>query len=108
MKTTITMLILMLWIPCIAAPKLSPSLRDDLMAQPGIVDAQFLFIAPPFKSCHASTIEETKDYLVSAYFAGDDEGEKNVGIWISRKRKGTDKWVCFAFLGEWANGWMSV
>ena len=92
MKTTITTLILLLSIPCIAATKLSPSLRDDLMAQPGIVDAQFLFIDAPFRSSHASTIEETKDYLICAYFAGDDEGEKNVGIWISRKRKGTEKW----------------
>ncbi|MHC4475673.1 MAG: sialidase family protein [Planctomycetota bacterium] len=71
----------------------TPSLRADLMAQPGIVDARFLFTDPPFKSCHASTIAETKDYLVSAYFAGTGEGNKDVCIWLSRKRKGTKTWL---------------
>jgi predicted neuraminidase len=82
----------MLITSCGWAIEQEPSLRADLMAQPGIVKAQFLFVEPPFKSCHASTIAETKDYLVAAYFAGTGEGDKNVGIWLSRKKKGSNKW----------------
>ncbi|MHC4700158.1 MAG: hypothetical protein ACYTFQ_06255, partial [Planctomycetota bacterium] len=43
------------------------SLRSDLMAQPGVVEAQFLYEEAPFPSCHASTIEETADYFVAAF-----------------------------------------
>jgi len=68
------------------------SLRADLMKQPGIVEAQFLFMDPPFEGCHASTIEQTQDYLVSAFFAGTGEGNKDVGISLCRKRKGTNEW----------------
>lgn len=40
---------------------------------------------PPTPGCHASTIVETRDgRLVSAWFAGADEGEDDVGIWVSR------------------------
>jgi predicted neuraminidase len=63
------------------------------MEQPGIVEAQFLFEKAPFRSCHASTIEETQDNFVSAYFAGTDEGNKDVGIWISIKPKGSSTWL---------------
>jgi len=68
------------------------SLRADLMKQPGIVQAQFLFMDPPFDGCHASTIEQTPDYFVSAFFAGSGEGNKDVGISLCRKKKGTHKW----------------
>ncbi|MHC4659235.1 MAG: sialidase family protein [Planctomycetota bacterium] len=77
------------------------SLRADLMKQPGIVKAYFLFEKAPFESCHASTIEETKDYVVSAFFAGTGEGNRDVGIWLCRRKKGTDKWSAPA---EVANG----
>ncbi|MHC4060995.1 MAG: sialidase family protein [Planctomycetota bacterium] len=69
------------------------SLRADLMGQPGIAKAYFLFEKAPFESCHASTIEETENYLVSAYFAGTGEGNRDVCIWVSRKKKGTDTWL---------------
>jgi alpha-L-rhamnosidase len=75
-----------------AGPLPRASLRADLMGQPGIAKAYFLFEKAPFDSCHASTIEETKNYLVSAFFAGTGEGNKDVGIWVCRKKKGTDKW----------------
>ena len=68
------------------------SLRSDLMAQPGVVEAQFLYEQASFPSCHASTIEETKDYLVVAFFGGTDEGNKDVGIWVCTKRKGAANW----------------
>jgi len=76
---------------CTVAQLPEPSLRADLMAQPGIVKAYFLFPEAPFESCHASTIAETKDYFVSAFFGGTGEGNKDVGIWLCRIKKGTDK-----------------
>jgi len=69
-----------------------PSLRSDLMNQPGIVRANFLFADPPFESCHASTIVETKDYFISAFFAGTGEGNNDVGIWLCRRKKGSWCW----------------
>jgi len=68
------------------------SLIPRLMKQPGIVQAQFLFEKASFRSCHASTIVETRDNFISAYFAGTDEGNKDVGIWISVKQKDSSAW----------------
>ncbi len=68
------------------------TLRGDLMKQPGIVLAEFLYEEAPFRSCHASTIVETKDNLVAAFFGGTGEGNKDVGIWVCIKKKGTHGW----------------
>ncbi|HLR38687.1 MAG TPA: sialidase family protein [Chitinophagaceae bacterium] len=56
--------------------------------QKGIVKDEFVFTKAPFKSCHASTIEESSEGLVAAWFAGDKEGASNVDIWVSRKENG--------------------
>ncbi len=53
----------------------------------GIVEDEFIFKEAPFQSCHASTIAETPNGLVAAWFGGDEEGATNVDIWISRKSK---------------------
>lgn len=52
---------------------------------------EFLFDdARPFKSCHASTLLElSSGDTLSAYFAGTREGATDVGIWSSRRAKGT-------------------
>ncbi len=43
----------------------------------------------PTPGCHASTIEQTADgQIVAAWFAGKDEGEDDVGIWVSRLENG--------------------
>ena len=42
-------------------------------------------------SCHASTIASTGEGLVAAWFAGSQEGDKDVGIWVSRNING--KWT---------------
>lgn len=41
--------------------------------------------ARPTLQCHASTIAETKNGLVAAWFGGDHEKHPNVGVWLSRK-----------------------
>jgi alpha-L-rhamnosidase len=66
------------------------------MSQPGIVKAEFIFQRDrvSFESCHASTIAETQEYLVCAFFGGKAEGEPDVGIWLSRSNK---------MQGDWSN-----
>ena len=67
--------------------------------QQALVTSQFIYEQAPFPSCHASTIAETKDGLVAAWFGGSDEGNRDVGIWVSRHVGG--KWSDVA---EVANG----
>lgn len=55
-----------------------------LAAQPGIVKEEFIYTEAPFEQCHASTIAETPVGLVAAWFGGTEEGEQDVGIWLSR------------------------
>ena len=50
-----------------------------------IVAAEFIYETAPFPSCHASTIAETKDGLIAAWFGGKHENNPDVGIWISRR-----------------------
>jgi predicted neuraminidase len=56
--------------------------------QPGIVKSEFIFTNAPFKSCHASTIAETKSGLVAAWFGGTTEGHPDVSIYVSRQMDG--------------------
>ena len=58
---------------------------------PGIVLREFIYNEAPFPECHASTIEETPDGLVAAWFGGTEEKHPDVGIWVSR-HDGT-KWL---------------
>ena len=57
---------------------------------PGVVLSEFIFEKASFASCHASTIVETKQGLVAAWFGGKREGASDVGIWLSRQMDG--KW----------------
>ena len=50
--------------------------------------SEFVFETAPFASAHASTIVETRDGLVAAWFAGTREGAADVGIWLSRRERG--------------------
>ena len=58
--------------------------------QPGLLKQQFIYETAPFPECHASTIVETKDGLVAAWFGGTGEKHPDVGIWVSRHVDG--KW----------------
>ncbi|WP_247235407.1 exo-alpha-sialidase [Telluribacter sp. SYSU D00476] len=55
------------------------------------VSQEMIFTNPPFKECHASTIEEVRPgELVAAWFGGPHEGHKEVGIWLATQKGG--KW----------------
>jgi predicted neuraminidase len=54
----------------------------------GVLTREFLFETAPFPSVHASTIAETPNGLVTAWFGGTREGAADVGIWLSRHVKG--------------------
>lgn len=56
----------------------------------GIITDEFVFQDAPFPSCHAATIAETPEGMVTAFFGGTKERNPDVGIWVSRK-----------FDGEW-------
>lgn len=56
-----------------------------------ISKTEFIFEKAPFKECHASTIIETQSgSLLSAWFGGTHENNKDVEIWISENKDG--KW----------------
>ena len=66
---------------------LTPIAFGDGPKQPGIVLSEFVYEKSPHPQCHASTIEQTDDGLIAAWFGGTHEKNKDVGIWIARKTK---------------------
>ena len=49
-----------------------------------VLKSEFIYERAPFPSAHASTIVETRNGLVSAWFGGTRERDPDVGIWVSR------------------------
>jgi predicted neuraminidase len=68
---------------------LSAGALPRAVAQSPIVTSEFIYLTAPFPSCHASTIVETPDGLVAAWFGGTAERNPDVGIWVSRRENGT-------------------
>ena len=63
--------------------------KADPARQTGYRSAEFVFEMPPAPSCHASTVVETKEGLVCAWFGGTREKDPDVCIWLSRRIDGT-------------------
>jgi predicted neuraminidase len=55
------------------------------------VSSEFIFEKAPFPSAHASTIVETPQGLVAAWFGGTAERNPDVEIWIARQEAG--RWL---------------
>jgi len=55
-----------------------------------VIRSEFIYLQQDvsFPSCHASTIAETENALVAAWFGGSSEKDPDVGIWLSRKTNG--------------------
>ncbi len=76
----------------IVAGLVGPAWSENMSKQAGWVQGGLIFPLEgrPTPGCHASTIEQTNDgQIVAAWFAGADEGEDDVGIWVSRLEEGT-------------------
>lgn len=57
-----------------------------------ILTSEFIFDKAPFSECHASTLLETeKNKILSAWFGGTREGNKDVCIYLAEKDK-QGKW----------------
>ncbi len=57
---------------------------SDLTSQPGVIKSELIFEKAPFPECHASTIAESGNFLVAAWFGGTEEKHPDVGIWVAR------------------------
>jgi predicted neuraminidase len=53
-----------------------------------VTKQEFIYDTASFPSCHASTIAETPNGLIAAWFGGTHEKHNDVEIWVSRKQKG--------------------
>jgi predicted neuraminidase len=56
--------------------------------QPGLLRSEFISVRSPTHSNHASTVVETRDGLMAAWFGGPHEGHPEVAIWASRYEGG--------------------
>lgn len=57
-------------------------------ASPAIVKGEFIYETGSYPQVHASTIAETPEGLVAAWFGGTREKHPDVGIWVSRYENG--------------------
>ena len=55
---------------------------------PGVLKQEFIYESASYPECHASTIAETPDGLVAAWFGGTKERNPDVCIWVSRYENG--------------------
>lgn len=56
-----------------------------------VTTEEFIYDTAPFPSCHASTMADTPEGLIAAWFGGTHENNPDVEIWTSRKING--KWT---------------
>lgn len=64
--------------------------KIEIPSQPGYIKSEFIYPldSKPTAQCHASTIAETANGLVAAWFGGTEEKHPDVGIWVSRLENG--------------------
>lgn len=86
MRTSLSLLILsLLFSVALNAEDAKP------LGSTAILKQEFIYEEAPFPECHASTIVETEDGLLCAWFGGTREQAPDVQIWLSRSTK--DGWT---------------
>jgi predicted neuraminidase len=78
-------------VPLVGTISVSVATMSAPQKPAGIARSEFVFETASFASAHASTIVETREGLVAAWFGGTREGADDVSIWLSR-----------LVAGEWA------
>ena len=58
--------------------------RADEAKAAAVVKSEFVADEMPTASCHASTIVQSGEAMVAAWFGGKREGDPSVGIWLAR------------------------
>jgi predicted neuraminidase len=61
-----------------------PIMSSLAASDPAVVHSEFIYESGPYPQIHASTIVETSNGLVAAWFGGTHEKHPDVGIWLSR------------------------
>jgi predicted neuraminidase len=79
---TLSIFLLIQWV-CAARDPIAAS-GQSLVPHPSLIKSEFIFVQPTTPSCHASTIAETEEGLVVAWFGGPHERHPQVAIWVSR------------------------
>jgi predicted neuraminidase len=76
---------------CVATLAMVVPAAIEAQAHPAVVLNEMIYTIVPkdMASVHASTIAETPQGLVAAWFGGTREGANDVGIWVARKRRDT-------------------
>src|SRR5947209_5309465 len=74
--------------PCLTSLMVSLALAVHDFAMAGVIKSEFIYETAAFPSCHASTIAETTNGLVAAWFGGTAERDPDVCIYISREENG--------------------
>src|SRR5439155_26394652 len=69
-------------VSCQETQRQHPSGQGRAGTQPGLMKSEFIYETAQFPQCHASTIAETKDGIVAAWFGGTHERHPDVGIWL--------------------------
>jgi len=109
MRGALAFLLLMPGIALLAAPapinRQSVSVLPNASAAigPAVIGSEFVFETAPFASAHASTIVESREGLVAAWFGGTREGAADVGIWMSRLVAGQWTPPVEVANGDWRN-----
>ena len=62
--------------------------NETMYESPGVLSDTFIYEEAPHPECHASTIVETPEGLVAAWFGGTHERHPDVGIWVARLEDG--------------------
>jgi predicted neuraminidase len=83
-KKGISILVMLMLILSAYAQKISP---EKIKAR--VLNSEFIYEIASFRSCHASTVVETDEGILAAWFGGTGEGRPDVCIYTSINKNGT-------------------